>query len=120
MFRLESLPTKSYEKDNDVQLDITVEMNLNQLVIARDGYTSLDFISDIGGMQGMLISGAAMLLAIWNYHYMENFLVTKLYRLSEENEDGAGLKAKKKELVLKSLPFRNLSDYICEKLPSSL
>lgn len=57
-------------------------MNLNQLVIARDGYTALDFISDIGGMQGMLISGCAFVLAIWNYQNLDNFLVAKLYRLS--------------------------------------
>ena len=84
MFHLEQLPTKSYEKDYHVQLDITIEMNLNQLVIARDGYTALDFISDIGGMQGMLIAGAAFLLSIWNYKQLDNFLVGKLYRLSSK------------------------------------
>lgn len=31
VFRLEQLPSRSYEKDYDVQLDITVEMNLNQV-----------------------------------------------------------------------------------------
>ena len=40
------MPNRSYEKDEDVQLDITLEMNLDQIVIARDGYTVLDFISD--------------------------------------------------------------------------
>ena len=29
VFRLEQLPNKSYEKDFDVQLDITIEMNLD-------------------------------------------------------------------------------------------
>ena len=76
VFRLDELPIRSYEKDFDVQLDITVEMNLNQLVISRDGYTILDFISDMGGMQGMLMSGCAMVVMIWNYHYNENFLVS--------------------------------------------
>ena len=81
VFALEQLPTKSYEKDYDVQLDITIEMNLDQLVIARDGYTFLDFVSDIGGMQGMLISGCAFVLTIYNYGHLDNFLVSKLYRL---------------------------------------
>ena len=57
-------------------------MNLDQLVIARDGYTFLDFVSDIGGMQGMLISGCAFVLAIYNYRHLDDFLVSKLYRLS--------------------------------------
>lgn len=82
VFRLEQLPTKSYEKDYEVQLDLTIEMNLNQLVIAREGYTALDFISDIGGMQGMLMTGCAFLLTIWNYQHLDNFLIAKLYRLS--------------------------------------
>ena len=82
VFRLESLPTKSYEKDNDVQLDITVEMNLNQLVIAREGYTMLDFLSDTGGMQGLLISGATLVIGIWNYHNLDNFVVSKLFKLN--------------------------------------
>lgn len=63
-------------------LDVTVEMNLNQVVTAREGYNLLDLLSDVGGMQGLLISGCAFWLGIWNYHFLDNFLVTKLYRLS--------------------------------------
>ena len=59
-----------------MQLDITIEKNLNQLVIARDGYTMLDFISDVGGMQGLLISTGAVMVGIWSYHYNENMLVS--------------------------------------------
>ena len=51
---------------------MTIEMNLNQLVVARDGYTGLDLLSDVGGMESILISGCLILLGIWNYHYLEN------------------------------------------------
>ena len=57
-------------------------MNLNQLVIERNGYTVLDYLSDIGGMQTILISSFSLMLMVLNFHYAENFLVTKLYRLS--------------------------------------
>ena len=60
------MPTMSYEFDYNVWMDITVEMNLSQRVVARAGYTFLDYLSDIGGMQGMLISGVAYFLAFWN------------------------------------------------------
>ena len=50
VFTLERLPTKSYEKDFDVQLDITIEMNLDQVVVSREGYTLLDLFADTGGM----------------------------------------------------------------------
>ena len=63
-------------------LDVTVEMNLNQVVTAREGYNLLDLLSDVGGMQGLLVSWCAVWLGIWNYHFLDNFLVTKLYRLS--------------------------------------
>lgn len=95
VFSLDRLPTKSYEKDYDVQLDITVEMNLNQLIVARDGYTILDFISDVGGIQSLLFSGVAIFVGIWNYHYNENLLVSKLYRLSSASLSEAEIKAGK-------------------------
>lgn len=80
-----------YEKDDIVRMDITVEMNLNKKMVARDGYTSLDFLSDIGGMQGMLISFAAIWLAFWNHNQLENFLVSKLYILDvTPNADQSG------------------------------
>ena len=50
VFKIEGQPLRSYEKDYDAQMDITIEMNLDQNVISRDGYTILDWISDIGGM----------------------------------------------------------------------
>ena len=90
IFRLEQLSTKSYEKDYSVQLDITIEKNLNQVVIARDGYTILDFLSDVGGVQGLLFSAAVFLVGIWNYHYSENFLVSHLYRLGSLNSSDVG------------------------------
>lgn len=61
-------------------MDIFIEMNLDQKVIARDGYTILDFFSDIGGMQSMLISSVVWLIAIWNYNMFDNHMVSKLYR----------------------------------------
>ena len=76
-----------YEKDDIVQMDITFEMNLNQLVIARDIYTFLDFLSDIGGTQGMLISGVALFMAFWNYNMLENYMVGKLYKLKPSRQD---------------------------------
>ena len=116
------MPTTSYEEDLSVQMDITVEKNLDQIVIARDGYTLLDLISDIGGMQGILISGAAMVLTIFNHNHLENFIVTKLYRLSSGSlgltDDENDRYSEKKRL--KQRPMTNFIDYICEKIPSSV
>ena len=87
IFKIESQPLMSYEKDYDVQMDISFEMNLDQKVIARAGYTSLDYISDIGGMQGMLLSLMAWLIAIWNYNMFNDHLVTRLYKIEKVDAD---------------------------------
>ena len=62
-------------------MDITIEINLSQKVIARAGYTVLDYISDMGGMQGMLISFIAWFIAIWNYNMFDNHMVTRLFKI---------------------------------------
>ena len=55
-------------------------MDLNQVVIARNGYTVLDFFSDIGGIQSILISAAAIMVYVWTYNSLDDYMVTKLYK----------------------------------------
>ena len=50
IFKLDQLPSSSYEKDYSAQFDFTVQINPSQIVISRDGYTFLDLLSDIGGI----------------------------------------------------------------------
>ena len=54
-------------------------------MVAREGYTILDYLSDIGGMQGMICSGFAFLLSAWNYNYFDDFMVSNLYKLDRIN-----------------------------------
>ena len=62
-------------------------MNLNQVTIARDGYTFLDLFSDIGGIQGFLFSSFSFLILVWNYNMLENYMVTRLYKLTKPNAE---------------------------------
>lgn len=64
-------------------MDLTIEYNLNQTIIARDGYTYFDILSDIGGMQSILISFIVIFISIWNYNMLDNFLVTRLYKVNK-------------------------------------
>ena len=50
VFRLDKLVPFSYEKDAETVMDITFERNLDLNQISRDGYTILDWVSDIGGI----------------------------------------------------------------------
>ena len=49
-------------------LNLTFERNLDLLKISRDGYTFLDWFSDIGGIQGMLISVVGVIIVAWNHN----------------------------------------------------
>ena len=50
IFKLESMPSISFEENDFVIQGITIEMNLDLVVIARSGYTVLDYLSDVGGI----------------------------------------------------------------------
>jgi len=39
-------------------------------------------------MQGMLISGVALFMAFWNFNMLENYMVTKLYKLKPPSRKG--------------------------------
>ena len=55
-------------------------MNLDMNLVERSGYTVLDILSDVGGLQGILISAISFILSIFNYNYLENYLVSKLFK----------------------------------------
>ena len=61
-------------------------MDLDLKEIKRSGYTILDLISDIGGIQGVLFSSFTIFVGVWNHNMIENYLVTKLYRLKPKQK----------------------------------
>lgn len=54
-------------------------MSLNLNVVERDGYTILDLLSDVGGLEVILISGISLLLRALNHNFLDNFLISQLY-----------------------------------------
>ena len=50
LFSMEEMSNYSYEKDEIVIADFTLEMNMNRQQIKREGYSSLDLLSDVGGI----------------------------------------------------------------------
>lgn len=76
----------------------------------REGYTLYDWFSDIGGIQSILISIIAIFVSTWNYRYMDNFLVSKLFKLKLKNQN--------KLVPLKISASSGLKDFFCDKLPS--
>ena len=55
-------------------------MSMDRTLIERHGYTILDLLSDVGGLQSVLISGISALLSILNYNNLNSYLISKLFR----------------------------------------
>ena len=92
LFEFEEMATRPYTKAdlNDKILKITVEMNLDQHVITRHiisppeappKYAIIDFLADIGGIAVLIFVCLTLFLSFWNYNYMSDYLVTRLFRL---------------------------------------
>ncbi len=62
--RMTSLP---YEFVDNVWLSITVEMGFDITTYEREVYTSLELLSDIGGLSGMLMTVFGFLIMTWNF-----------------------------------------------------
>ena len=60
-------------------------MNLDRLTIARSGYTFLDVLSDVGGIQGLLLSFFSALLGFLNYGLFDSQLTSRLFRLKNSS-----------------------------------
>ena len=92
LFEFEEMATRPYTKVdiNDKILKITVEMNLDQHVITRHiisppeappKYAIIDLLADIGGIAVLIFVCLTLFLSFWNYNYMSDYLVTRLFRL---------------------------------------
>ena len=70
-------------------MQIAVEMNLDHATLARTSYTILDVLSDVGGIQSIVMSAMGLVIAIWNYNHFENYMFVlqyyQLVRLSSAN-----------------------------------
>ena len=70
---------------------MTFEFDLDLTVIQRIGYTIPDLLSDIGGMEALILSLFNIILGFWNYNNFDNHLISKFFKLKDKNkeEDGA-------------------------------
>ena len=74
-------------------MSLSIEASLDQTVIQRVGYTLLDLLSDIGGIQTIFVSGITILLSIWNYNNFDNHFLTNFFKLKVEKEINVRIKS---------------------------
>ena len=105
-------------EEDDLVQGIFIEVNPDLIVIARDGYTVLDLLSGIGGIQGILISIMCTFLNFWNYNHLENYLALKLFKFDgvETSNSGAAGNAEALPSQWQTLKFFCLDKVIPNKL----
>ena len=116
VFELEPKQISPYTFDDDVMANISIEMNLDLKFVSREGYTILDLISDIGGIQGIMLSFLAYVLSIFNYNLLENYMVSKLFTSESDGQEKTQEKLDRmKGQRCQSLKeyFANLAQVIC-------
>ena len=112
IFKVEKLANQPYEAgDLSVVMDITIEMNLNQGVLARTGYTILDVLSDVGGIQSLIASAIALWLSVWNYKHFDNYMAASLFKIKKSSTTND-------DVFIKPTSFCNLIEYLIDLIPS--
>ena len=67
---------------------------MNKYAVERSGYTILDLLSDIGGIEAILFSFFAVIISVFNYKNFANTLASKFYKIKV---------AKKADLISKKI-----------------
>ena len=55
-----------YERDDNVWISITVEMDRDLTTYERTVYNILDLLADVGGLMGILFVFCTFITAVWN------------------------------------------------------
>ena len=73
-------------------------------------YTLFDFLSDIGGLSGILFYLCALIIGIWNFRTFDNMMVSNLFRVKPATLDLESVRSMKTlgadgdEIKLSSIP----------------
>ena len=86
-FKLKLMASQTYEKERNVQMDITVEIDKDLEVILRRNYHIIDLLSDIGGVQAIVFSLIAFILSIFNYQHFDTHMASQLFKVQKQGLD---------------------------------
>ena len=62
-------------------------MDLSMREYERKHYTFFDYLSDIGGLTGMLIPVFSIILKIWNYNSFDNYVASRLFKIKKPSSE---------------------------------
>ena len=92
VFKFEKLPPQVKDDKLELMQMVSFEMNMDMDLIVRVSYTFIDMLSDIGGIQSIIISTFALILSVLNHNYFDSYMAQKLYKLAaNENKIATSL-----------------------------
>ena len=100
-------------------MGVRIEMSMDLKVVIRSTYSVLDFISDVGGVQSILISVFASLLSCSNYKHADNFMASKLFRIEKDEQELPKDQFDRSEFF-KPSKISNFKHYLLDALPKWL
>lgn len=77
----------AYEKKDNVWISVTIERNLDKAEYSRAIYTGFDFLSDVGGLSGLLMSFVALFVAAWNFNSFDNYMASHLFKIKRSGSE---------------------------------
>ena len=67
---------RPYEFFDNIQVSIAYELDLNYYKVEMQGYSGLDLLADIGGLEYSLLMLFSILMMLLHHNKMENYLVS--------------------------------------------
>ena len=94
--QIRSIP---YEFPDAIHSAVAIELDLSLNTVERSVYTYVDLLSDVGGIQGIMVSTIALIVSYTSINSFDNYLVQKLYKFPEPTKGPDG------EAAIKEVPL---------------
>ena len=85
--------------------------------MTRNGYTILDVLSDMGGMQRVLFSIFSVVTSVLNYSNFDSYLASKLYKLGDEKRVSNN---SEKSVYFTETETSSLKEFFSKQLPKKM
>ena len=102
-------------------MNISIEMNLDRTNLIRECYDILDLLSDVGGIQTIMLVLTSVVLSVLNYGNFDTFMASRLFKIKRESAtDDGGLNIFEQSDYFRGSKYNNIRLCLMDCLPSRL
>ena len=121
LFKLEPIAARSYSYDDSEVMNISIEMNLDRTNLIRECYDILDLLSDVGGIQTIMLVLTSVVLSVLNYGNFDTFMASRLFKIKRESAtEDSGLNIFAQSDYFRGSKYNNIRLCLMDCLPSRL